>query len=221
MHEILSNLELYICQPTDTLEKISSERNIDLNEIILLNPNLKNKEIYPGLSLNLPRLTRKFTTSKDEIKEVKYKNNYPYNNLTTNTIIPLSLLYKNYFDTLIICDEQDNLYDELIDELIDENFSFRAQNFNFRDVFKNITDSLLNIASAIETKSIELIKVIKQNIVTLLNTTINFIDEKLYKKLYDLFNMLFQYVIKLSKKSYKEAQKLFNTFLKKAKKDRQ
>ena len=39
MHEILSNLELYICQPTDTLEKISNERNIDLNEIILLNPN--------------------------------------------------------------------------------------------------------------------------------------------------------------------------------------
>ena len=191
MHEILSNLELYICQPTDTLEKISNERNIDLNEIILLNPNLKNK------------------------------NNCSYNNLTTNTIIPLSLLYKNYFDTLIICNEQDNLYDELINELIDENFSFRAQNFNFRDVFKNITDSLLNIASAIETKSIELIKVIKQNIVTLLNTTINFIDEKLYKKLYDLFNMLFQYVIKLSKKSYKEAQKLFNTFLKKAKKDRQ
>ena len=73
----------------------------------------------------------------------------------------------------------------------------------------------------INIKSIELIKVIKQNIVTLLNTTINFIDEKLYKKLYDLFNMLFQYVIKLSKKSYKEAQKLFNTFLKKAKKDRQ
>ena len=109
----------------------------------------------------------------------------------------------------------------ITNELIDENFSFRAQNFNFRDVFKNITDSLLNIASAIETKSIELIKVIKQNIVTLLNTTINFIDEKLYKKLYDLFNMLFQYVIKLSKKSYKEAQKLFNTFLKKAKKDRQ
>ena len=89
-------------------------------------------------------------------------------------------------------------------------------------ILKNgVTDSLLNIASAIETKSIELIKVIKQNIVTLLNTTINFIDEKLYKKLYDLFNMLFQYVIKLSKKSYKEAQKLFNTFLKKAKKDRQ
>ena len=26
MHEILSNLELYICQPTDTLEKISNER---------------------------------------------------------------------------------------------------------------------------------------------------------------------------------------------------
>ena len=158
---------------------------------------------------------------KDEIKEVINKNKCSYNNLTTNTIIPLSLLYKNYFDTLIICNEQDNLYDELINELIDENFSFRAQNFNFRDVFKNITDSLLNIASAIETKSIELIKVIKQNIVTLLNTTINFIDEKLYKKLYDLFNMLFQYVIKLSKKSYKEAQKLFNTFLKKAKKDRQ
>ena len=84
MHEILSNLELYICQPTDTLEKISSERNIDLNEIILLNPNLKNKEIYPGLSLNLPRLTRKFTTSKDEIKEVKNKNNYSYNNIKIN-----------------------------------------------------------------------------------------------------------------------------------------
>ena len=81
MHEILSNLELYICQPTDTLEKISSERNIDLNEIILLNPNLKNKEIYPGLSLNLPRLTRKFTTSKDEIKEVKNKNNCSYNTI--------------------------------------------------------------------------------------------------------------------------------------------
>lgn len=221
MYEILSNLELYICQPTDTLEKISKERNIDLNEIILLNPNIKNKKIYPGLSLNLPQLTRKSTTSMNEIKEVKKQNNCSYNNLTTNTIIPLSLLYKNYFDTLIICDEQDNLYVELIDELIDENFSFRTHNFNFRDVFKNITDSLLNIASAIETKSIELIKVIKQNIVTLLNTTINFIDEKLYKKLYDLFNMLFQYVIKLSKKSYKEAQKLFNTFLKKAKKDRQ
>ena len=86
----------------------------------LFNPNLKNKEIYPGLSLNLPRLTRKFTTSKDEIKEVKKQNNCSYNNLTTNTIIPLSLLYKNYFDTLIICNEQDNLYDELIDELIDE-----------------------------------------------------------------------------------------------------
>ena len=65
MKETLSELDLYICQPKDTLTSISKMYNIEVDDILLLNPLIKNNELYPGLPLNLPKLLR----SKNDTKQ--------------------------------------------------------------------------------------------------------------------------------------------------------
>ena len=222
MKETLSELDLYICQPKDTLTSISKMYNIEVDDILLLNPLIKNNELYPGLPLNLPKSLRsKNDTKQTDSNSLSVDKKYIQKE-KEDCVIPLAFLYKNYFDTLVLCnDESTKDYELWIDEYINNNFLYRDKKIDFKNLFKNITSSLNNLFIAIETKSLELIKTIKNSIVNLLNNIMNFVDEFIYKKLYNLFTMLFDYIIKLSKKEYKDAQSLFNKFIKKIKKDRQ
>lgn len=210
-------LKLHITQVEETLFSIATKYKVTQDELLSLNPSLRNsKIIFPGSPINVPHVI------EEERHAIEEENFFAYNLIDIIYMIKETLLAKiQETDYLKILKDETNNFIKLILEqsktLKKEKLLEKAYTF-----FENIFLSLIEFVDILKSKSEENIK----NFQIELNELFKNIEQEtkeiqslksisyFVKNIYKFWQL---YILKLLTKNFKDAQEIFYQILQKCK----